>query len=118
VLKRQTPSSGVHGIVVTCCVCMVEAPPPYSNSTTMYMEFEAADAVQQSRLRPRSCPVPRKEDCIQWMASVWSSPDFHAAVADGFWKTGLACSLHGADDHRVVKEAAAFWNEFGIPAKR
>jgi hypothetical protein len=86
---------------------------------TMYMEFEAADAVQQSRLRPKSCPVPRKEDCIQWMASVWNNPDFHAAVSDGFWKTGLACSLDDtADDHRVVKEAKAFWNEIGIPAKR
>jgi hypothetical protein len=53
------------------------------------------------------------------MASVWNNPDFHAAVSDGFWKTGLACSLDDtADDHRVVKEAKAFWNEIGIPAKR
>jgi len=92
----------------------------------MYMQLEAADAVQQSRLRPKSCPVPRKEDCIEWMASVWSNPDVHAAVADVFWKTGLACSLDDdADDRRVVKEACtascrlcADWNELGIPAKR
>lgn len=58
-----------------------------------YTDFEAADALLQSRLRPQGCPVPRKEDCINWMAQTWGRPELHTVVAEGFLKTGLGCDL-------------------------
>ncbi len=83
-----------------------------------YVEMEAADALMQSRLRPSSCPVPRKEDCIQWMAQVWGRPELHSAVAEGWQKTGLGCDLRGVQDHLIVKEAGAFWRALGMTGKR
>ena len=45
------------------------------------------------------------------MAAVWHNPALHSAVADGFWKTGQANALDGSQDHRIIKEARAFWDE-------
>jgi flavin-binding protein dodecin len=76
-----------------------------------YMELESAEMLDQQRLRPAAVPVPRKEDCIQWMASVWHNPALHTAAADGFLKTGQANALDGSQDHRICRESRLFWDE-------
>jgi hypothetical protein len=67
--------------------------------------------LDQQRLRPAAVPVPRKEDCISWMAAVWHNPALHTAAAEGFWKTGQANALDGSQDHRICRESRLFWDE-------
>jgi hypothetical protein len=76
-----------------------------------YMELESQDMLDQQRLRPHAVPVPRKEDCILWMAAVWHNPVLHTAAADGFLKTGQANALDGSQDYRICREARLFWDE-------
>jgi len=54
----------------------------------VYLNLETGELLEQQRLRPASCPVPRKEDCINWMAGAWGQPEMHTAAAGGFKKTG------------------------------
>ena len=42
-----------------------------------YTEMEAADLLKQARLDPKATPIPRPENCSQWMASVWADPALH-----------------------------------------
>ena len=52
------------------------------------MALVSAEMMGQQRLRPAAVPVPRKQDCIAWMATVRHSRAMHSAVAEGFLKTG------------------------------
>ena len=84
----------------------------------MYGDLEMADALAQSRLRPTAIPIPRKPDCIEWMAAIWGRGDLHVIVRDGFWKTGMANDLSGVEDHKICKEAGQYWRELNMTAKR
>ena len=83
-----------------------------------YVEMESAEMLDQQRLRPASVPVPRKEDCLAWLAAVWHNPALHAAVAAGFWKTGQANALDGSQDHLLCREAKLFWDELRMWSRR
>ncbi len=84
----------------------------------LYIELESADAVEQQRLRPSGVPVPRKQDCISWLASIWGMPELHEAAARGFKKVGLANALDGSEDALICREALQFWEELGMAAIR
>ena len=84
----------------------------------LYIELESAEMLDQQRLRPGGVPVPKKEDCISWMAHVWHSSAMHSAVAEGFWKTGQANALDGSQDNRIVRESRPFWDELQMWRRR
>ena len=84
----------------------------------LYMEMEQADASLQQRLFKDIVPVPRKEDCLQWMAALWSQKSLHTEASKGFWKTGVANNLDGSQDHLMCREAGDFWRELGMSSKR
>ena len=62
------------------------------------IELGSAEMLDQQRLRPPAVPVPKKEDCIMWMASVGHNAAMHSAVAEGFLKTGQANARDGSQD--------------------
>jgi hypothetical protein len=83
-----------------------------------YSELETADLLKQARLDPKATPIPRPENCIQWMASVWADPSLHVNAAKGFWSTGIANALDGSQDHLIVREAKQFHVALEIPSIR
>ena len=76
-----------------------------------YMNLESAEMLDQQRLRPAGVPVPRKQDCIAWMATVWHSRAMHSAVAEGFLKTGQTNSFDRSEDRHICREARVFWDD-------
>jgi len=84
----------------------------------LYMELEQGAAAEYMRLNPGGCPVPRKEDCMAWLAAIWAQPWVHTLAEAGFAKTGLAVALDGSQDHLICREAGSFWSKLGMSEKR
>ena len=75
-----------------------------------YMDLESSEMLDQQRLRPAAVPVPRKQDCIVWMATVWHNLALHSAVAEGFLKTGQTNAFDRSEDRHICREARVFWD--------
>ena len=84
----------------------------------LYIEKETANGIFQSRLRPGHTVIPREEDCIDWIASVWESPDLHLNASKGFKRTGITVALDGHEDSEIVREAGEFWKTLRIAEQR
>ena len=100
----------VHGGGTTG-ICQVNDTDLHQFLKAGYCDLEAGEMLEQQRLVPGCCPVPRKQDCLQWMAAVWAQQALHARAVDGFWKVGIANDLGGSQDHLIVREARQFWDE-------
>ena len=84
----------------------------------LYQELEMEDNIFQQGLRQGCCPVPRKEDCMAWMASIWGQSWLHASASTGFKKVGFTNALDGSEDHLICREARQFWDELEMPLLR
>ena len=107
----------IHGGGATG-VCQPNDTDLHGEMKRLYLEMEAADAAEQQRLRPEGVPVARVQDCIAWMAALWSQQWLHQAAAEGFKKVGLSNALNGDDDRLICREALRFWNDLGMNAAR
>jgi hypothetical protein len=107
----------VHGGGATS-VCQANDTDLHAPLKKAYIELEMADAVEQQRLRPHSVPIPRKVDCILWMASIWVQSWIHEEASKGFKKVGLTNDLAGGEDHLICREARAFWDDIGMAKRR
>lgn len=83
-----------------------------------YVEHEMAAMIKAARLNPNSTPIPKCEQCITWMANIWSNPKLHLNAAKGFKRTGITNALDGSEDLLIVREAGHFWNSLNMPAQR
>ena len=107
----------IHGGGATS-VCQPNDTDLHAHLKRAYIELETEDALEQQQLRPRGVPVPRKEDAMGWMASLWARPGLHEAAAAGFKKVGLANALDGSEDHLICREAKTFWEELRMRERR
>ena len=83
-----------------------------------YVEHEMAAMIKEARLNPDSIPVPKCEQCVTWMANIWSNPQLHLNAVKGFKRTGITNALDGSEDLLIVREAGHFWNSLNMPAQR
>jgi hypothetical protein len=83
-----------------------------------YVEHEMAAMIKAARLNPNSTPVPKCEQCVTWMANIWSNPQLHLNAAKVFKRTGITNALDGSEDLLIVREAGHFWNSLSMPAQR
>jgi len=83
-----------------------------------YTEIEQGWMLREQALDAHKCPVPKKEDCMQWIAEVWSDPALHRRGGGGFAATGLSNALSGAEDCMIVREALTFWKALDMPRWR
>ena len=51
-----------------------------------YVEHEMAAMIKAARLNPNSTPVPKCEQCVTWMANVWSNSQLLLKRCKGFQK--------------------------------
>ena len=83
-----------------------------------YIEKEIAEQLRQSRLFPRKMPSTSNQQCIDWMAEVWSDRNLHAQARKGYKLIGATNALDGSEDHLIAREARLFWDKLTISAKR
>ena len=83
-----------------------------------YVELEQQWMMAEQSLDPHKCPVPKKVDCMEWMARYWSKPALHRRGGGGFKSFGLSVDLSGQEDHLIVREAAVFWKALDMPRWR
>jgi len=81
-----------------------------------YVAVETQHMVDESRLR--SCPVPKPENCITWMASIWMRGKMHVDATRGFKYNGITNALDGSEDHLIVREAKEFWSSLNVHDRR
>ena len=83
-----------------------------------YIDKETSYMVMQSRIEPGRTIVPRPENCIDWIASIWQRPELHLKAQKGFKRTGITCHLDGIEDQEIVREAGEFWKTLGMARRR
>lgn len=84
-----------------------------------YVALETSDLVKQARLNPGSTPIPRPENCINWMTEVWgSNHPMHLRASTGFKKNGITNALDGSEDHLICRESKYFWDSLKIAEHR
>jgi len=81
-----------------------------------YVALETQEMVNQSRLK--SCPVPKPENCIEWMSTLWQDRKRHTDATRGFKYNGITNALDGSEDHLIVREAKEFWQSLTLPELR
>ena len=64
-----------------------------------------AEMVRMGRLNPSKMPSAMAEQCIDWMAEVWSNRHLHIQARKGFKYTGCTNALDGSEDHLIAREA-------------
>ncbi|MCP4243633.1 MAG: hypothetical protein GY772_24025, partial [bacterium] len=113
-----------HGYVViihgggTTAVTQTNDTDLHARLKQLYLELEGDEMIQQQRLLPNACPVPRKEDVLQWQAILWSQPSLHTPAVAGYKKTGIANALDGSEDHLICREAGEAWNALNMSRRR
>jgi hypothetical protein len=75
-----------------------------------YGEKESA-VLLQKMMSGDVVPKLTPEECMELMLEVLSNPALHEAAAQGYKSVGQSIDLHGAEDDKICREAAEFWNE-------
>ena len=83
-----------------------------------YMDMEMSFAVAEQRRNRRSLGTPHEQDCMAWMAMLWSEKTMHVEAAQGFRKTGLSLPLDGSCDFELCREAQRFWHDLQMSSLR
>ena len=83
-----------------------------------YTQKEMAETARLARLAPGKMPSAMVEQCIDWMADVWSDRRLRDQARKGFKYTGATNALDGSEDHLISREAREFWDKLGMSAKR
>ena len=63
-----------------------------------------ADLVRLGRKSPKDIHIPRLEQCIEWMASVWQKRELHVRAAKSYKGTGIANRLDAGEDNLIVQD--------------
>ena len=69
-----------------------------------YVNLEMADLTRLSRTSPKAVHIPRPEQCIEWMASVWQRRELHVRAAKSYKGTGITNRLDAGEDNLIVKD--------------
>ena len=83
-----------------------------------YTQKEMAEMARLARLAPGKMPSALVEQCVDWMAEVWSDRRLRDQARKGFKYTGATNALDGSEDHLISREAREFWDKLGMSAKR
>ena len=81
-----------------------------------YLELEQAAFNHQQLYEPGSV-ARRPQDVIDDVAATWRSLP-HLQGVEGHYRNALAVTLDGSEDHRIRREALAFWREGDLPSLR
>ena len=79
-----------------------------------YISMETEKFIDQMVAGVPSC---NPERCIETVGDLLMNMKLHLDAAEGCLKAGLAVSLHGSEDHKIVREAGALWHELGMRNK-
>ena len=89
-----------------------------TNDTDLHQEvrkrFVAAQEVLQVRKMQKEeggVAEESREDNLKIMIDVMRDPELHIKAAKGYKRTGTTVSLDGQEDHLIVRDAKAFWDE-------